>query len=76
MPSTTTTLGAGELRDLRRVFDHLACHVERTLLNRNLLAKNDRYARLQNFIENPQAASPVQNAEGADIRCGRNHIYI
>ncbi|GMH97771.1 hypothetical protein TrVE_jg9535 [Triparma verrucosa] len=67
MPSTTTTLGAGELRDLRRVFDHLACHVERTLLNRNLLAKSDRYARLQNFIENPQAASPVQNAEGADI---------
>ncbi|GMH80986.1 hypothetical protein TL16_g08782 [Triparma laevis f. inornata] len=67
MPCATTSLGAGELRDLRRVFDHLACHVERMLLNRNLAAKNDRYARLQNFVENPQAASPVQNAEGQDI---------
>jgi len=58
---------ASELRDLRRVFDHIASHVERSHLNKLLMAKNDRFYRLQQFVENPSAASPVQNEQGIDI---------
>lgn len=41
--------------------------MERTNLAKTLQARTDRYQRLQNFVENPSAASPVQNSEGQDI---------
>ena len=71
MPSSTLTPGPShftpKVRDLRRVFDHLACHVERSNLSKTLAARQDRYSKLQHFVENPSAASPVQNADGQDI---------
>ena len=55
------------LQDLRRVFDHLACHVVRLNLSKLISQKNDRYGRIKEVIDNPDSAPPVLCDSGRKI---------
>jgi Ca2+-binding EF-hand superfamily protein len=69
--STPTTakelLGAGELRDLRRVFDHLANYVPRKSLNGVLAERSDKLSKLKDFMDNPATGQPVIGDNGVEI---------
>ncbi|GMI20947.1 hypothetical protein TeGR_g9664, partial [Tetraparma gracilis] len=65
--TSTAPLGAGELRDLRRVFDHLANHVDRKQINSVLSERTERLVKLRDFVDNPASAVPVMGDNGVEI---------
>jgi len=67
MTSVPSPLGPGELRDLRRVFDHLASYVPRKLLNGVLTARYEHLLKLKDFIDNPASAAPVKGEDGREL---------
>lgn len=58
-------LGATEVRDLRRVFDHLAWYGPRTELKAKVDAKEERVKALTVFIDNPTGGTvPLVSTRG------------